>query len=664
MDSLPSQHTSDSPRTETDPASPSFQLRIDFTGSLPDSPVEVTFELSGLRVWVTDVKDPSVDVAALLTSRGVAVTIESGVPVFAAASLPEVARIGELDVVPVGRLRPVWRVLTAAPPSDIPLMVEGVEKGVVVSWFSDDAHSEFVPFESVPALLTLGLPFIADLVTWERLFAETPVPVRVGTVAASPDGYYEISASAPQLVESAPIRGLFRVSDSKYGVPAAYISDVERLKGFAWKTPKPSPVLRPSPPVIPLDLRDHILAAVPELLQRSRWGGQLLAWDGGLGRRLAVLAALEAADAFPSVVLCPPWAVWLWQRNLDLFGRSYSLTSDHADVLISTYHDLSLRRDTISPVSIIFDHPADVPISDLRAARHLSAVYPEALKLGLVSSADADLAELWPALALCRPAEFDLSADVETQLWRYSGDREAAALTHAEAYIHFESASTRHSEGKGPYHQSLTTLVAPSQDLLDELRRLVNASSDSNRALAAVLEATSAGTAAQVSPKLASAMAMARAALVKGQRVAVVSPHRRTLTMLRAALTPVTTFMATFPNSDAVVAEALASPGPSALLVLSSVCSPNLSRMDAVIFCDYPWNTDDIDRMCGPADSSGPKSVAVVHAVGTVDDRLAVFAALRREVSVTSAAASAPPTEMEARHLLAALGHEGRLPGL
>lgn len=642
----------------------SFQLRIDFTGNLPDSPVEIACELSGLRVWVTDVKDASVDVAALLTSRGVTTTIEQGLPVFPAAALPQVATIGELDVVPVGLLRPIWQILTSSPPTDIPLMVEAVERGVVVSWFSEDSRSEFVPFEAVPALLTLGLPFIAAPATWDLLFERSPVPVRVGTVASNPDGFYEISASAPQLVESAPIRGLFRIAESKYGVPISYVADLKKLRGFAWKTPPPPPPTRPQIPVIPIDLRPHILEAVPELLARSQWGGQVLAWDGGLGRRLAVLAALEAADAFPAVVVCPPWAVWLWQRNLDLFGRSYSLTSADADVLISTYHDLSLRRDVISPVAIVFDHPHDAPVAELSAAQHLAEVYPEALKFSLVSSADADLSELWPALALCRPAEFGLSSDLSTQLWRYSGDREAAARVHAEAYVHFRSHDSIRLGGASTYHQSLTRVVSLPGDLADELRRLATSDPDPSRALSAVLEATSAGTGAHLSPKLAAAMALARDELAEGRRVAVVSAHRSTLTMLRSAFTPTPALLAVYPNSDAVVAEAAAHHGPVVLLVLSSVCMPDLSRLDAVIFCDYPWNTDDIDRICGPADQMGPRTVAVVHAAGSVDDRLAVFAALRRETTLSFPAASAPPTESEARHLLAALDVENRLPGL
>ena len=82
------------------------------------------------------------------------------------------------------------------------------------------------------------------------------------------------------------------------------------------------------------------------------------------------------------------------------------------------------------------------------------------------------------------------------------------------------------------------------------------------------------------------------------------------------------------------------------------VIVPDLRGFDEVVLLEYPWSTALIDAAVGHASvPRGPRSVAVMHSPGTVDDRLAVHAARRRELSPTDDPHQ-PPDQGELEHLL------------
>jgi hypothetical protein len=78
---------------------------------------------------------------------------------------------------------------------------------------------------------------------------------------------------------------------------------------------------------------------------------------------------------------------------------------------------------------------------------------------------------------------------------------------------------------------------------------------------------------------------------------------------------------------------------------------PNLTAFDEVVVLDYPWSLDVLDRSIGPSTEPDGPDVVVIHAAGSVDDRLAVLAARRSELGDTTDA-TRPPSDQEIAYLL------------
>lgn len=633
-------------------APPTYQLRMDL-GSSP-APRAAQIEVSGLRVHVTWVDPPGADIGEHLRERGIDTSVADNRVVFAAADLPRLAAAApEVEFIPAGDLVPLFDVITHPPVGDRPLLIDTLADGSLdVSWFDGaDDRNVVIPPSAAPALTSSGLPFIASNRTWEVLLSAAEIPPRVGSVSFNPDGFYEVRSSAPQLVESAPIPGLFRLSDSVFGFPFAAAADVWGKRGFRWEGERPALPNIPIPP-LPLRLRRSVRRAASELAGRlSVTGGEVVAWDSGTGRRVGVVAALEALDAFPAVVVCPPWAVWLWQRHLSLFGRVVGIRDTrNSDVVVTTYHDLALRTDPLTPVSIIVDHPETVPPKEREAVRTLVRAYPDAYRVGIVSGAEVELEDLTAALSVVRPAEFEPTAP---QVGRYFGDREANATYHAHAYTMFRSVSGRPDDS---IRRSSVLLSSPPEELSEALWELRQADLDPQLRLARALDIVSAGTQGRMSPKLAQALRVARAEAVAGRTAAVVTTSRRSLTLLSAALSAVPCVTVDSRRSAAELEAAVTRGGPLIGVVLVTAAVPDLSDFHTVVFCDYPWNTALVEVATGSASAElGPRNVLMCHMEGTTDDRLAVFSALRSEAGLGDPAAVAPPDRQAILHLLAGI---------
>jgi len=92
--------------------------------------------------------------------------------------------------------------------------------------------------------------------------------------------------------------------------------------------------------------------------------------------------------------------------------------------------------------------------------------------------------------------------------------------------------------------------------------------------------------------------------------------------------------------------------GHTLTVLLWSRTLPDLRGFDEVVLLEYPWSTALLDAAVGNAAvESGPRRVAVMHAPGTVDDRLAVHAARRRELGPADDP-HRPPDDEELAHLL------------
>lgn len=150
-----------------------------------------------------------------------------------------------------------------------------------------------------------------------------------------------------------------------------------------------------------------------------------IADDMGLGKTIQAIAALEYADAFPAIIVCPPGLVlnwrdefnkWLPHRKIGIIAnRSEFPEQDNFDVIIVGYSNIdNWSKSLMGFKSYVFDesHYAKTPT----AKRTRSAIK-------MARSADKD------GLVLCltgtpitnRPAEFGPQLDILGQLNKFGG---------------------------------------------------------------------------------------------------------------------------------------------------------------------------------------------------------------------------------------------------
>jgi hypothetical protein len=638
-------------RKEVDvPYEQNVQLRVPFTR--PDDPVRIHLALSGMVVLVAVVEGRDDVAGQYLASAGVPVQVSEprGLS-FPAVKLPRLTDLPEQVMVSVDeQLKPVWMLLThpseAGMPATLAINVFGE---LELSWFDGtNAYDEVLADKVAPVLLQTDLPFVATAEAWDRLESATTARVLAGVLRTNLDGYVEVDTSRPQLVEVAPIPGLFKVDERHFGVPLPYLSALSQAEGFRWEGPRP--VLERAPgtlPPMPVALSAHHQRDLQQMVEQlAAYRAQVICWESGLGRRVFALAALEALDAWPALVVTPPSSIWPWLRHTELLGRSAALTHQRADVHLVTYHDLPHRRDLAAPQTIIFDDlftPEACTPAARDGLRRLDALMG-AYRVAVTSHWPDDVAEQIAAMANLRPGEFAPGVPLPT---RYPVDPAKRAGEHVGAYLSVRRLSDPDTD-RTSFKRSTTVTVDPSEAQLKELDRLLERTADRTPAvvLAQMMEVVSAGPAASVSPKVAAAVDRARRAAEAGARVAVATRHRRTATLLAASLRGI-------PGRPVTQADASSGAPDGELVVLRfdrSLC--DLRRFDVVVLVDYPWSLDEIDRAVGSAsEQAGCQLVVVIHAVGTVDDRVALLAARRREVSVVSDASS-PPSPAEVDYLL------------
>jgi hypothetical protein len=90
---------------------------------------------------------------------------------------------------------------------------------------------------------------------------------------------------------------------------------------------------------------------------------------------------------------------------------------------------------------------------------------------------------------------------------------------------------------------------------------------------------------------------------------------------------------------------------PDGATVVTFTDTPgDLRSFDEVVIIDYPWSMETLEAAVGAAgDETGPGRVSCLHTPGSIDDRLALMSARRRELSGNG---TGPPDEEETRYLL------------
>jgi len=189
----------------------------------------------------------------------------------------------------------------------------------------------------------------------------------------------------------------------------------------------------------------------------------------------------------------------------------------------------------------------------------------------------------------------------------------------------------------------VVSLSDDHQRALEEIsERLVGVMA--SEALSEILEMITAGAEHIISPKLSAAAAIAKKEMAKNHSCVLVTRSKRAATLLRSMLRPI--------PIDMVEPGAPAQPVKGRVSIVRFEKSwPDLRGFDHVVILDYPWSLAVIDEAVGAASATGADRVTLIHASDSVDDRLAVLASRRREISGIGDD-SAPPTLEEISYLV------------
>ena len=600
------------------------QLRLSF--STPLSPVRVQLSLAGLQVSVSFALSDSEAINVYLGSIGLAAdTSKEGPLTFPVTELRKLLSLPtQVELVPRGDLITLWTLITRPSQDERPVVVSSDATDLFnLSWFDGKISlNEPLPSRSAPAFMALEVPFVADNETWDDLLSASQLPVLIGKARVNLDGFIEITTTKPQRVEISPLRALFRLSDTHYGVPLGYASDVSNTPGFIWEGRRPSYDRPPADlPALPFMLSHHAQSDLRGLVDRlATRRGEAVIWQSGLGRRIFTLAAIEALDAFPLLIVTFPHALWAWQRHLDLIGRSFSLTHERADVHLATYRDLISRSNIPSPASVIYDdlyRADDEQLQTLHRFDGLLDVY----RITCSSEFPDDASRAVSLMSVIKPAEFRHNIPI---ISRYPLRPEARAKEHVSSYLSKRSpeSNTEHN-----FRKSSVELLTPTSEQLAALTVAFDERREHTEILAESLLIVSAGTSSSVSPKISRAVEIARTEYGRGNRVALVTRNHRSAQLLRSALRPL--IITTVDQSEISVN----GNSTDIVIVRSDGRLGNLIGFDHVIILDYPWSFLAIEAAVGSAsDSVGPKQVTCLHLDCPLDDRSALLAARRKEL--------------------------------
>lgn len=628
-----------------------IQLRLGF--SQPSTPVSLYLVLAGGHILVETPADREHEAWSYLSAAGANPTLGDG----KGLSFPTAHLTALRELPPQVRTQPdeslaalhqlILNPSEGSKPAELSMEVDGT---LWLSWY-DGAQNNSEPFPTAAAvaLLTAEIPFVATAEAFDALLMACALPLLIGRTRVNLDGYVEITTSKPQMVESAPLPGLFRIDETHFGMALPYVASLDGAPGFIWEGHKPLLERGPAElPRMPMPLSAHAAADLRSLVDTlAAYRAQAVVWQSGLGRRVFALAACEALDAWPLLIVCTPAAVWTWQRHVEMFGRTSALTNADADAHIITYHDLAHRRDLHNPQAVIFDDITDpTAISpQTRAAFGRLEGLLDAYRMSVSSSWPTSPEAVVDIMSVLRPGEFRPDLPVAQ---RYPANATTRLAEHVSAYL-----SERRADDPGrdttAFRRSSVVSLSPTEAQRTAWGETLERHARTSRAacLAESLEILSAGPPLALSPKIPAAISRAQAAVDAGRRVAVLTRHRRTATLIRATLRAVDAV-----SVDAASGAEVGVPQTRLAIVRFDRELPDLRWFDDVIVVDYPWSTELLDHAVGPSSGEdGPLQVTILHLDGSLDDRLAMLAARRREMGPVIDH-SAPPSAEEIEYLL------------
>jgi len=599
-----------------------MQLRFPF--GAPSQPQVWRVKLSGLQLVITP-EDANVNlVLSYLQSIGVTGELEPSRGVLTTVNLFShfLNLPAQVTVVPAQPLDVLWELLNNPPVGSAPVMLSADTSEILnLNWPSETfEYNESFPMQNAHALLALGVSLVAHPRAWDLLVRSTHIPISLARASLNLDNFVELSTPAPDRLEMAPLRGLFRIDGNRFGVPLAYSQDLNNTQGIIWDHTPFEPEQPPSVmPDLPFPLSSHAEEDLRSLVGNlSNFKGQAVVWDQGLGRRIFCLAALESLQAYPLLVVTSPSNIWLWHRHLNLIGRNPALSSLDADVRLATYSFLSSPKKLPNFASVIFDdldRNLTQNTSEVLTVSQLPCIN-DAYRIACANNVPSQSEALSAFMSVIRPVEF--RADIPVML-RYPGESENRLREHAKCFI--ASRSAQNTNAAHFFRSSSTVELSAPQSLLDESKLLIRDMTDPQEMITAQKELFSSGSSSVLGPKVAHAFSMVNSAKSARKRIVVLTAFESTANRL-----------ATLIGSNDVERTANTPPSAQIAIVQYNRKPPPVTDYDTVVFMEYPLSLQEINYAAGFAsDTTGPSETVVLHLKDSLDDRLAVISSLRFE---------------------------------
>ena len=592
---------------------PNVQLRLQY--EQPLHPQRLRISLRGQRILLAPDDGDTQRAAAYIQSVGVRTDIdEVGLLTFPSADLDRLLDLPDRVVlIPTGDVGTLLHIL-AAPDGAVMVSIDS-PRILNVSWVDETGEcNEPLGVAATPALLTLGVPVVADQETWAALHAASALPAVLARARVNLDGFIELTTSVPQQVESLTLPGLFRIDETRFGLPLAAVNHLDAMPGILWDGPVPSYDPPPADPgSLPLVLSQASRAHLHSLVEHLAFSRSLaVVWPRGTGRRVFSLAAIESLDAFPLGVLCRPALLWAWRRHLDLLGRRPSLLTD-GDVQLVPYTEADRILSGPLPASLILDDLEKVGAVPGALARLASQLVPlgadaDVIRLAVSSSLPGELEDVYAFFASLRPGEFRIGIPAMS---RYASPAADRLHEHAELYVlrHAGSADTstfRRSEVVSvSCDESLQRMLAAIPDPGDSpVRR--------RETLTQVLTLLREGGDDHLGGKIPYALELVSDALEHNEQVTVLTGSLRCSKIIRGLLGRRDT---------------------KNLTLLESTPTRPVDA-DMVVVLEYPKAFTLLDdAVVEASDSHGPRRVLLLHVEDSVEDRLAVLALVRSELA-------------------------------
>lgn len=613
--------------------SQSIQPKLSFGGSSED--IVVSLHLVGLTVQL-DVWGNQFNVAwGILRKLGLSIRVDKDRTLkFPVRNLDKLKDAPpELRLLGQGDLKPLIYLLQNPPKEGSVAGVVLGPEGLLLTWKTAVKDETFsLTKEGVAAILSSSIAVLLSPEAWGVLGGENSMRnTTCGIIEENEDGFFEISTTKPQLVESLPIPGMFKLREGLYGVSKRYYNVLQNVNGLQWKNKRiEHDTFRGSLPELSFDVHPHTSTEALALADdTSKYKGTLLSWPTESGRRLVGLLVAEILEGGPLLIICPPHSIWTWQRHLDMLGKSYSLVNNKADVRIVTYDMIRNKSiSLISPGTIIFDSIVNAISKDKELRQQVKKlnILRDTYRIGLSSTECENPQELCNVLSVIRPVEF---ASEEEVSWRqyYGNLSDQRVQEHTNAYVFTKGVVEPEDL---TYRRSQVRAVNLVKEQHDALEGLLYEGGNPLEVLAGALEIITVGTGKDVSPKLTTAVNLARQKAGEGQRVAIITSQKRAIMMLRALLSPLRVQVISSHN-DEVQEET------QAVIVHSYNNLIDLRSFDTVLVIDYPFNTDVLERFIGGAwDTIGSKVVTLIHGKCDIENRLSILSARKRELGAVA----------------------------